>query len=146
MSSHPQSELTRGSRTDAGAAGVGGGTLLVVLANSLPESSKIKPWLLLAAPSVSLGLSATWLWCRIRLSNYLRDREVAAVITKTRATLAAAIANPDVSDEHRADLRRQLEELDRVAVAREMEKVKLLPPIAPPDMAAARPRRSGRGA
>lgn len=137
--------LTKETSADAGAAGIGGGTLLVAFANSLDANNRFKPWLLLAAPSVSLALSAIWLWSRLRISNYLRDREVAAVLARTRATLAAAIANPEASDEHRANLRKQLEELDRVAVAREMEKVKMLPPVGTEDLTLAKSRRSAKG-
>ena len=42
------------SKVGAGAAGVGGGTLLVVIANNLREGNPLKPWLVLAAPSVSI--------------------------------------------------------------------------------------------
>lgn len=127
--SPPKSE----SKAGAGAAGIGGGTLLVVVANSLPENSKFKPWLLLATPSVSVFLGALWLWLQVRLLNMIRDREVNNAIEEMRRTIDKALNNSKTSEKHRIEIRRRLEELELVAVNRSMEKIKALKVISEED-------------
>ncbi|MCI0616779.1 hypothetical protein L0244_27690 [bacterium] len=127
--------LEKKSATSAGAAGVGGGTLLVVIANNLPESSKLKLWLILAAPSVSVFLGALWLWLQVKFANYLRDREARSIINDTRKTLENALSNPNTSDAHRARIRRALEKLDLVTIDRHMERIKSLKVITEEDVA-----------
>jgi hypothetical protein len=112
------------SKTGAGAAGVGGGTLLVVIANSLPENNKLKPWLIWAAPSVSVFLGGLWLWLQVKIANHLRDREVRLLINNARKTLEEALNNPKTSEPHRARIRRQLEKLEQVSIDRQMERIK----------------------
>jgi hypothetical protein len=113
-----------GSKTGAGAAGVGGGTLLVVIANSLSENNKAKPLLIWAAPSVAVFLGGLWLWLQVKIANYLRDREVQALINNAKRTLEEALNNPKTSEPHRARIRRQLEKLEQVSIERQMERIK----------------------
>ena len=133
MSAQNQASSVSESKAGAGAAGVGGGTLVVVMANSLPESSKLKPWLLLAAPSVSVFLSAAWLWLQVRIANFVRDREAESIIASAKRTLEEALRNPNTSEAHRAVVREKLEQLELVAVSRQMERISALKVIPDPD-------------
>src|SRR5262245_59385285 len=91
-----------GAKAGASAAGIGGGTLTVFLAQTLPESSPVKSWLLFAAPSVTAVLGAAWLWANGRISRAVRDREFRSVVDSAKAKLLEGINNPNTSDEHRA--------------------------------------------
>jgi len=95
----------------AGAAGFGGGTLLALLANNLPQDHPSRSWLILLAPSATLAIS--WLWARLTSVvlaglQHLRFRRD---IRQLRRTLTAAIADEHHSDEYRGALRQQLQEL-----------------------------------
>lgn len=114
------------SKVGAGAAGVGGGTLLVVIANNLREGNPFKPWLVLAAPSVSIFVGALWLWFRVKVANHLRDREAQLLIDSAKRTLEEALNNPNTSDEHRLTIRKELEKLELLAVGRYLERIKSL--------------------
>jgi hypothetical protein len=122
--------IGREDKAAATAAGAGGGTLLVVVANALPESNKFKPWLLLAVPSVSVLLSGLWIWTRVRLANYLRDREADTLVVALRSELRVLIADPHTSEQHRTTLRAKLEELDHVTVSRKLDRIRLLTPVS----------------
>lgn len=114
----------KGSKAGAGAAGAGGGTLLMAVASSLQEGSRLKPLLMWAAPSVSVFLSGLWLWIQFKVTNYLRDREVQSLIDEAQRTLEGALNNQKTSDGHKAKIRRQLERLEQLRVDRQMERIK----------------------
>lgn len=134
MSEQPLSTLEKKSKTNAGAAGIGGGTLLLVFANTLPENSKIKPWLIWIAPSVSVSLSAIWIWLQVSVANYVRDREVRTILNKAKADLVKALNNSNTSAEHRARIMNKLENLELVEVDRHMQKIKSLKFITSDDL------------
>jgi hypothetical protein len=127
MSTDSSPKTTQDSKAGAGAAGVGGGTLLVLLANNLPpQDAKLKTCLLLAAPSLSIFLGGVWLWLQLRIANYLQDREALAIIDSAKVTLEQALKNTNTSEDHRAKLRTQLETLELIAVERQMDRIKAL--------------------
>lgn len=112
--------------TSAGIAGAGGGTLLTVVAASLPETNVLKPWLLYLAPSVAIALSAVWLWIQKSIANHFREREVQDLFDRARATLQTALDNPKTSPEHRQRLQQQMEELETLGVARIMARIQTI--------------------
>ena len=126
MSDHPTPSKSAESKVGAGAAGVGGGTLLIVVANSLREGNPLKPWLLLSATSVSIFVGGLWLWFRVKIANYLRDREAQLLIDSAKRTLEAALHNPNTSESHRAVIRKELENLELLAVGRYLERINSL--------------------
>lgn len=126
MTSDPSHSEANGGKTGAGLAGAGGGTLLAFVATSLPDTNTLKPWLLYAAPSVSIILGGLWIWTQVKIVNYFRDREFKRVIDQTRKTLEEALANPNTSEEHKKDIRKKLEEFDLLNVDRTMKKLKML--------------------
>jgi len=117
------------SKAGAGAAGVGGGTLMVAIASTLPEDSLIKPWLMYAAPATSVALSAIWLWSQLEIANYMRDRKIKVLAERTRLTLLDSINNPATSEEHRNVIRGKLEQLEVIVADRELERIKDLTPV-----------------
>ncbi len=114
------------TRIGAGAAGAGGGTLVVAIATSLPDTNILKPWLLLLAPSITVGLTAAWIWAQARIVEAFREREFKAAVARARAACEAVLANPATSAEHRAAIRAQLEEIEAMTVGRHLEKLRAL--------------------
>lgn len=110
----------------AGLAGAGGGTLLTIIANSLPEGSVWKPWVLYLAPSFAVLLSAIWLWTQRQIASHFREREVSDLFQRAKNTLEAALRNPNTTPEHRTRLQKQLEELEMLDVGRVVDRIKSL--------------------
>ena len=108
------------------AAGVGAGTLLVVLANNLPANNPWKPWLVLLAPSVSVALGAFLAWSGRNIQRWLADRQRQFRISRAKWTIEAALNNPQTSAEHKNQLRTELESLELLSVRAELLTVKSL--------------------
>lgn len=113
--------ISRQSRVGAGAAGVGGGTLLAAVASSMKDSNPMKQWLLLSAPSLSVFLNIIWLWLSVKISNYIYDRDFQYRTTRLQKTLEERISNPNTTEEHRKLLQKDLEKIDKIVVARSMK-------------------------
>jgi hypothetical protein len=82
-SSHDRKDVQK----DAGLAGAGGGTLVAVIANQFPEGNIAKPTLNYLAPSISILVTALWVWLQVKIANHVRDKEVNQVIEGAKSTL-----------------------------------------------------------
>jgi hypothetical protein len=116
----------RSTRLGAGAAGAGGGTLLVLMANNLPSTHPWRSWLVLLAPSASVAVSALYTWATSSLDQYFRKRELRTLIQQAKATLQDALASSSTSSDHRQQLTKELEQLELLLVQTDMEKIKNL--------------------
>lgn len=112
--SNPSTDQTieRDGHFGAGAAGAGGGTILILVAQNLPESHPWKSWLVTTAPAVTVGVSAMWLWIRSRVNAHLSRKDRAKRFHELRSKILSMIANPETSDAHRDALRRLLEKIE----------------------------------
>src|SRR4051812_20958245 len=81
----------------AGAAGVGGGTGLILLARNLPDASPWKSWLIIAAPTVTVLASSAWVWLKTKLENVVKAKQVDDLFAKVLQTLESALKNPNTS-------------------------------------------------
>jgi hypothetical protein len=110
-------EPTRG----AGAAGVGGGTLIAIIASALPDGigKTILIWL---APAATLTLSAIWGWCSKRIVEYLNERDAETTSRRARVAIEQALNNPNLTQAQRAELEAQRVELDLMIVEQRMAK------------------------
>jgi hypothetical protein len=115
----------RRQKIGAAAAGAGTGTLMVVLAQNLPEST-LKSWLVLAAPTASAALSWIWTWIRELVEIRVREREKRQLFATVRKTIVDALEDPLLSHEHKVSLRRQLEKLEMLRVSGLYQRIKLL--------------------
>lgn len=129
MISNIQETNSKNSKANAGAAGIGGGTLLIALASSLPEGSRLRFWLTLVAPCFSVVLSALFLWAQIEIANFMQDRKVKVLVRRTQETLQAALRNEHTSESHRRLIKKKLEELDLLVADRELKRIKEMVPI-----------------
>lgn len=116
----------KAGKAGAGAAGAGSGTLLVLLANNLPDKSPWKSWLVLLAPSLSIGISVLYVWIRKAVDEYLEARKIERFVREAKATLQEALNNPNTSEAHRRKLRGQLEELELLHVKARIQRVRVV--------------------
>jgi hypothetical protein len=114
-----------GSKMGALAAGAGTGTLMVVLAENLPDRP-IKSLLILTAPAASSILS--WIWDSVRslVESRLREREKEQLFSRARGTIVEAMDDVHISAEYKEMLRRQLEELEMLKVSELYKRIKLM--------------------
>lgn len=134
MSSKDSSQKKKEAQANASWAGAGGGTLVAVVANQLPDQNIAKPTLLYLSPSISILVTAFWVWLQVKVANYVRDKEVEQLIQGAKAELEESIANPHISEEHRSYLRKQLEDLDSININRIKSKIKALNVITGDDV------------
>ncbi|SRR5258708_25217267 len=127
----PRKKFSAGAKTGAGAAGAGSGTLIVLLANNLPNTDPRKSWLILLAPSVSIGISVVYAWIRTGIEEYFEERKIKKFVEQAKATLREALENKNTSEEHRSKLRGQLEELELLLVKSSIEKVRVVDSLKP---------------
>ncbi len=66
----------RRSKLGAGVAGVSGGTSLLALINSLPDTNHWKPLLMFASPTVAVAIGWVWLLAMKRLDNWIAERSL----------------------------------------------------------------------
>ena len=112
VSSAEEASPTRSSKVAAGAAGISGGSLLVVLAQNLPESNPCKKWLILCAPAATTGMSALWLW----ICQLMQTQKHRKVIQEAQETLHKRMEDLNTSPEHREMLRKELEQIQIIEV------------------------------
>jgi hypothetical protein len=122
----PLKKASQSRKAGAGAAGAGSGTLLVLLANNLPERNPWRSWLVLLAPSLSIAITVAYAWGRKAIDEYLERRRVERFVREAKVTLKEALENRNTSETHRKKLRAQLEELELLLVKASIEKVRVV--------------------
>ena len=115
-------------------AGAGGGTLIAVIANHLPESSIWKPLLSYAAPSFAVFLSVFWRWVQTIVWRWIenevlrsiRDYKTSKLYKKAKARLMIALKNPNTSAVHRKSIQEKLETLETLATNRDLRELEVM--------------------
>lgn len=110
---------------EAPVAGASGGTLLVLLANNLPDNYPYKSWLILIAPTISVVLSAFWIWSKTRFDTYIDDNKREKILKKLRSEIENDLRNPHTSEEHKMHLKAQLEKFEKSRIESLAAKAKL---------------------
>jgi hypothetical protein len=116
---------TAPSSVRAGVGGVGGGTGLVALAQSIGANTTVGALLLYVAPAVSIVVGAGLYYLEVQANRYLERR----LVNNARKTLVQQLSSPHTSDEHKARIRRMLEDLEHTIATAELERVKIGIPL-----------------
>lgn len=116
----PSNPSAHSARLDA--VGVAGGTFWLLAAQNLPDTLALKPWLILAAPSVSLGLAQILSWSKTRLDG----RTMRVLIDQATETIRRGLADNNTSIEHREDLRKRLERLQQLEIEGYTKQIEVL--------------------
>jgi hypothetical protein len=110
----------------ANVAGAGGGTLLLLLAQNLPETNEYRSWLIIVAPSITVAIVAIWKWATKKIDNYWKFRKIESLKEKLRKDIDKAIKNPNFPTDQIDDLRRKLAELELTAIEDLMKAIKTI--------------------
>ncbi len=111
----PDADTAKG----AGAAGVGGGTLVAIIASSLPDGAA-KTVLIWLAPTLAITLSALWIWCRRKIQEYYEHRQAEAAFRAARNAIDVALSNDSLTPEQRKAFEIEKVKLDQMIVERRM--------------------------
>lgn len=129
LESGSEKKITAGAGVAAGS-----GTLLALIANNMSDENMLKPWLILAAPSLSIIFGSIWVWLQIKIVNYIREREFKLVISEAKKTVEQELEDPNLSNERRDKLKQMREELNQIEIDRVMTKLKSLRIITEKDI------------
>jgi hypothetical protein len=104
--------------TKAAVAGGGAGTLLLVLANSLPASESLAQTVLVySAPAVSVICTAAWVLLAAWAVKVRKRRLVDSALRRAIAFRDRVCSDPSASDAHKADVRNKVEHFEKLAMA-----------------------------
>lgn len=100
---------------------MGGGTLIAILASTLPDGL-LKTILIWVAPAATVTFSALWIWSRKRIVNYFEDKQAEVAFRAAKAAIEEALANPNLSPAQRAEFEAKRVELDQMIVEQRMSR------------------------
>lgn len=106
----------------ASIGGVGGGTGLVAIAQSVGSDTTFGAFLLYLAPAVSFIIGAGLFYLETQAGRYLERR----MIKGARKTLQQQLEDRHTSDNHKAKIRAMLEEMETSVAWRELERVRII--------------------
>lgn len=113
MADLPQHNLN----TKATVAGGGAGTLLLLLANQIPETwAIVKAVATYAAPFVAVGLAAAWVICAGYLGRLRRRADIDSAIRRAITIRDRVCNDPNASPEHKESVRKTVEGFERLTV------------------------------
>lgn len=110
----------------AGVTGAGGGTFIVMLANSFPEGSQAQEILTLVAPSLTIAIGAIASVCLAKMIQHLENRDIEKALSVAKTSFSQSLKNPETSTEHKNNLRKSLEQLELIDLESKMSNVKNL--------------------
>lgn len=110
--------------TSASIAGAGGGTLLVLLANNLPDTYPFKSWLVIIAPSVSIVLSVFWKFISRKSNAYFKVKKVERSKKLLLQKIENALQNGIISEEEAIMLKKKMREIELQSIDNLANKIK----------------------
>ncbi|MVT11022.1 hypothetical protein [Chitinophaga tropicalis] len=122
--SHAASNSQQPNSTSASIAGAGGGTLLVLLANNLPDSYPLKSWMVIIAPSVSIVLSLFWKYISKKTNAYFKAKKVERSKKLLQKKIEMALQNDLISPGEVAMLKRKMAEIELQSIDNLANKIK----------------------
>ena len=129
-----KSKLQKSDRADvvgAGAAGGGLGTIIAAIANGLPEQSRYKSILTVTAPLIAVGISGLWLFIKgvyidpyvARKKHETADAAMDSILANARANAEKVLNNPTSSEEHKREVKKMVEDLERLRLKKITERM-----------------------
>ena len=110
--------------TSASIAGAGGGTLLVLLANNLPDTYPLKSWLVILAPSVSIVLSLFWKYISRKSNAYFKVKKVERSKKLLLQKIENALQNGIISEKEAIMLKKKMREIELQSIDNLANKIK----------------------
>ncbi|WP_343668373.1 hypothetical protein [Chitinophaga sp.] len=112
------------SSTSASIAGASSGTLLVLLANNLPDNYPLKSWLVIIAPTVSIAFSLIWKFLIREKNAYYKRKRVVKFKKLLLQKIEAALRDGLISSEEAAALKRKMIEIELQSIDNLANKIK----------------------
>lgn len=109
----PQKRTPKRGQLSAGLTGVGGGTTLALIADSLPPNSPIKHWLIVGAPAASVSASGFIIWLWKQWDERRRRQETQILIATMEITLKEQMEDPLLTEERKAELKVEYEQVQK---------------------------------
>ena len=107
----PAPSTTDISKVSGATSGIGVGTLFLFWAYNTPNENPYKPYIILVAPTITLGAAAI-ANVLTRLGKWiLWETRHWYGVRQMKTTLEKCLKSNDISDEHKNELRKELEEL-----------------------------------
>jgi hypothetical protein len=106
-------EASSRNSINAGLGGVGGGTGLVAIADRVGVHTVLGQVLIYSAPAITVIAGALLYQLKLRADWFNEQSQV----KRARKVLEAQLRSPHASEEHKAEIRLMLEELDRSVAA-----------------------------
>lgn len=107
---------TRKSPKNANIAGVGSGTLLVVLAKNIPDSYSIKSWLVISAPSITIAISYLWQFIAKKINYYSKNKQIKKTTRALINEIDLLLNDPTVPECEKERLKGKMQEVKFVKV------------------------------
>ena len=111
-----ESEQSETGITSASLIGGGIGSAIIVFAKQMPETNELKHWLLVAAPPIAVIISNLWRAVRRFILNWGRRTSSKRFYEDSCKTIEEALQGNHTSEEHKAILKAQLEEIQLIYV------------------------------
>lgn len=118
----------------AGAAGGGIGTVIAAIADGLPEASAYKSVVTVSAPLVAIGISGLWLFIKavyidpfaVGKKHESADAAMDKVLEDARMHAERVFGDPNSSDEHKAEVRKMVEDLETLRLKKITERMEVV--------------------
>ena len=118
----------------AGAAGGGLGTVVAAIANGLQGPSAYKSILTVGAPLIAVGVSGLWLFIKgVYIDPYVAkkkhetaDAAMDSILANARANAEKVLNDPTSSDEHKKEVKKMVEDLERLRLMKITERMEVV--------------------
>lgn len=107
---------------NAGLGGVGGGTSMIAIAQVVGTHTVVGQALMYLAPTISVLAGAALYQLKLQADWYGERLQV----RRARKTLEKQLNSPHATDDHKAWIRKKLEEVDQAVAEAELSRVRLI--------------------
>jgi len=108
----------------AGVFAAGTGTILVAIANILPEENTWKPWLIILSPSVSVIANILGLWLQQFIVSYIKNFEESRKLDDLVNTIDKYLSDSNLTSEFKDHLLRSKEQAQLTVINRKLNDLK----------------------
>ena len=96
--------------------GIGAGTGLLGLANTIPDSYPfLKHLAVYAAPTATIGVQWGWIFFAFWVTALVTKKTADYGVRKIRVLRDEALADPHATDDHKHEMQEQCEKLEKIA-------------------------------
>jgi len=121
----PKNGIDR-KKAGASIAGAGGGTALFLLFNTLSDENPVKKPLLFLVPTFSVTVSGISLFLQKQVKFLWKNRKLKVAEKELERVANARLNDPNTSEEQKKEIRKKVEEVQKIGIDNRINKVKAL--------------------